>query len=79
MPLKYKVRKTGESLAITLPSQIAALHGIHEGDYVEFTPIGTGEFRKKKRGPSLDHVISIMNFSAINLVCSIDASYIGIL
>ena len=48
MPLKRKVRKTGESLAITMPSQIAELHDIHEGDYVEFTPIGTEEFRIKK-------------------------------
>lgn len=48
MGLKRKVRKTGESLAITLPSQIAELHSINEGDYVEFTPIGTGEFRIKK-------------------------------
>jgi antitoxin component of MazEF toxin-antitoxin module len=48
IPLKRKVRKTGESLAITLPSQIAELHNIHEGDYVAFTIIGTGEFRIKK-------------------------------
>ena len=48
MPLKRKVRKTGESLAIILPSQIAGLHDIHEGDYVEFTPIDTGKFRVKK-------------------------------
>jgi len=48
MGLKRKVRKTGESLAVTLPSQIAELQGIAEGDYVEFTPIGTGEFRIKK-------------------------------
>jgi len=48
MALKCKVRKTGESLAVTLPSQIAELHDICEGDYVEFTPIGTGEFRIKK-------------------------------
>jgi len=48
MTLKRKVRMTGESLAITLPSQIAELHGIAEGDYLEFTPIGAGEFRIKK-------------------------------
>jgi antitoxin component of MazEF toxin-antitoxin module len=48
MPLQRKVRKTGESLAITLPSQIAELHNTHEGDYLVFTPIGTGEFRIKK-------------------------------
>jgi len=42
------VIKADESLAITIPSKIAELHGIHEGDYVEFTPIGTGEFKIKK-------------------------------
>ena len=38
----------GESLAITIPSQIAELHDIKEGDYMEFEPIGTGEFKIKK-------------------------------
>ena len=48
MAIKRKVRWCGESLAITIPSQIAELHNIHEGDYMEFTPIGSGEFRIKK-------------------------------
>jgi len=48
MGIKRKVRQTGESLAVTIPSQIAALHGIAEGDYVEFTPIGSGELRIRK-------------------------------
>ena len=48
MGLKRKVRMCGESLAITIPSQIAELHGIKEGDFMEFTPIGTGEFKIKK-------------------------------
>ena len=48
MVLKRKVRMTGQSLAITLPSQIAELHDIHKGDYLEFTPIGPGEFQIKK-------------------------------
>jgi hypothetical protein len=38
----------GESLAITLPSQIAEFNDILEGDNVGFIPIGTGEFRIKK-------------------------------
>lgn len=48
MAIKRKVRWCGESLDVTIPSQIAALHDTHEGDYLEFTPIGTGEFRTKK-------------------------------
>ncbi len=38
----------GDSLAITIPSQIAELHNIKEGDYMEFEPIGSGEFKIKK-------------------------------
>lgn len=48
MPIKRKVRMCGESLAVTIPSQIAQLHDIKEGDYLEFTPIGYGEFKIKK-------------------------------
>ncbi|RLF47517.1 MAG: hypothetical protein DRN29_02325, partial [Thermoplasmata archaeon] len=42
MGIKRKVRKCGKSLAITIPSQIAELHDIKEGDYMEFEPIGYG-------------------------------------
>jgi len=45
MGIKRKVRMCGESLAITIPRQIAELHGIKEGDYMEFEPIGTGSLR----------------------------------
>ena len=48
MPIKRKVRMCGESLAITIPSQIAELHDIKEGNFMEFEPIGSGEFRIKK-------------------------------
>ena len=48
MGIKRKVRQTGESIAVTIPSQIAQLHDINEGDYLEFEPIGTGEFKIKK-------------------------------
>jgi hypothetical protein len=46
--IRRRVRLCGESLAIMIPSQSAALHNIKEGDYIEFTPIGYNEFRIKK-------------------------------
>ena len=48
MAIRRKVRICGKSLAITLPSQVAKLHDIKEGDYIEFEPIGFGEFKIKK-------------------------------
>lgn len=48
MSIKRKVRTCGGNLAITIPSQIAQLHDIKEGDYMEFEPIGYGEFKLKK-------------------------------
>ena len=48
MSLKVRVRLCGDSLAITLPSQVAKLHGINRGDIMEISPIGTGEFKIKK-------------------------------
>jgi len=48
MAIKRKIRMARESLAVTIPSQIAQLHDINEGDYLEFTPIGYGEFKIKK-------------------------------
>jgi hypothetical protein len=48
MGIKRKVRYCGESLGITIPSQIAEFHDIKEGDYMEFEPIGSGEFKLKK-------------------------------
>ena len=50
MGITRKVRRTGESLAVMIPSQVAAMHNIHEGDSVEFMPIRTGELRIKKVG-----------------------------
>ena len=46
--IRRKVKMCGESLAITIPSQIAELHNLKVGDYMEFTPIGSGEYRIKK-------------------------------
>lgn len=48
MGLTVRVRICGDSLAITLPRQIAKLHNIEKGDIMEISPIGTGEFKIKK-------------------------------
>ena len=48
MGIKVRVRLCGDSLAITLPRQIARMHDIEKGNYMEISPIGTGEFKIKK-------------------------------
>ncbi len=48
MGVMVRVRVCGDSLAITLPSQVAQLHNIKKGDMMEISPIGTGEFKIKK-------------------------------
>jgi len=37
-----------ESLAVIIPSQIAQLHDIKKGGYLEFAHIDHGEFKIKK-------------------------------
>lgn len=39
MGIKRKVRICRESMAISIPGQIVELHGIREGNYMEFEPI----------------------------------------
>jgi len=46
--LCVRVRLCGDSLAITLPRQIARLHDIEKGNTMEISPIGSGEFKIKK-------------------------------
>jgi len=48
MSLRIRVRLCGDSLAITLPRQIARMHDIEQGDTMEISPIGSGEFKIKK-------------------------------
>ena len=48
MGLTVRVRLCGDSLAITLPRQVAKLHNIEKGDYMVISPIGSGEFKIKK-------------------------------
>ena len=48
MDLMVRVRLCGDSLAITLPRQVARMHDIEKGDTMEISPIESGEFRIKK-------------------------------
>jgi len=48
MGLKVRVRLWGDSLAITLPRQVARMHNIEKGDTMEISPIGSWEFKIKK-------------------------------
>ena len=48
MGIKRKVRRAGESLAMTIPAQITGMHDIEKGDYMEISPIGYGEFKIRR-------------------------------
>ena len=37
-------------LVVTIPVQIAKLHDIEKGDWMEISPIGYEEFKKRGRG-----------------------------
>ncbi len=43
MALRVKVRRTGRSMATTIPKAVADLHGIAVRDELEVEPIGPGE------------------------------------
>ncbi len=49
MGLKRKIRKAGHSVVVTLPSQLAELAGLAEGDIVEFEYLGRGALRIAKK------------------------------
>ena len=42
MGLERKIRKAGNSVVVTLPSQLAELADLAEGDVVEFEYLGRG-------------------------------------
>ncbi len=48
MSVKRTVRRSGGSLIITIPADIAALHDIQAGDSMEFMPMAAGELRIRK-------------------------------
>ena len=47
MTLTRKVRRSGRSLAVTIPGDLASLYDLKEGDQAEFEPLGDRTFRIK--------------------------------
>ncbi len=48
MGLQRKIRRAGHSVVVTLPSQLAELAGLEEGDIVEFDYLDRGVLRIEK-------------------------------
>ena len=48
MVLQRKIRRAGHSVVVTLPSQLAELADLGEGDIVEFEYLGRGALRIEK-------------------------------
>ncbi len=48
MPVRRKIRKTGNSVMVVIPSQVAALAGLEAGDTVEFDYLERGVLRIEK-------------------------------
>ncbi len=42
-----QIRKTGRSLAITIPKDLVDLYEVEAGDHAEFEPLGDRTFRIK--------------------------------
>ncbi len=45
MALRRRIRRTGRSLAITIPKDLADLYEVEVGDQAEFEPLGECIFR----------------------------------
>ena len=50
MALQRKVREVGNSLSVTIPSQMAELHGIEDDTLLSFQPMEKGVFKIVKIG-----------------------------
>ena len=48
MPLTRKARIVGSSLVITIPSQLAKIYNINDGDDLVIIPTKIGEFKIRK-------------------------------
>lgn len=48
MPLTRKARIVGSSLVITIPSQLAKVYNINDGDDLVIVPTKIGEFKIRK-------------------------------
>jgi len=48
MPLTRKIRVSGSSIVVTIPSQLVEAFDISSGDFVEIIPLRNGEIRIRK-------------------------------
>ena len=48
MPLTRKIHKSGKSLVVTIPSQLAEAFNINNGELAEIIPVKNGEIKIKK-------------------------------
>jgi len=48
MPLIYKTRLSGNSIVVTIPSQLVEAYNIKCGDLVEIIPLRNGDIKIKK-------------------------------
>jgi antitoxin component of MazEF toxin-antitoxin module len=48
MPLTRKIRASGSSSVVTIPSQLVEVYGINSGDFIEIIPLKNGEIRIRK-------------------------------
>jgi len=46
--LKRKLRKVGGALVVCIPKPICDMYNFKDGDWLEISPIGGGEFKIKK-------------------------------
>ncbi len=58
MDLQRKIRRAGHNVIVTLPSQLAELAGLEEGDVVEFEYLGRGACASpRSRSGSCDEIL----------------------
>jgi len=48
MPLTRKTKLSGNSMFVTIPSQLAQAYGIRSGDIIEIIPLRKGEIKLRK-------------------------------
>lgn len=48
MPLIRKIRVSGKTTVLSIPSQLAQAYDIGDGDELEIIPLGHGEFKVRK-------------------------------
>lgn len=48
VPLTRKIRRSGKSIVVNIPSQLVELYDMQMGDELEFFPLDNGELRLRK-------------------------------